>query len=65
MEGADYVSTTYPFSSAGFWWHDHKMNALCDAGATVEKVTRRVNGGTNGLADRQKYYNKACTVFPG
>jgi putative chitinase len=65
MEGVDYVSTIYPFSSAGFWWHNNKMNALCDAGATVEKVTRRVNGGTNGLADRQKYYNKACKVFPG
>jgi putative chitinase len=65
MEGVDYVSTTYPFSSAGFWWHKNNMNALCDKGATVEQVTRRVNGGINGLQDRINYYNKACKFIPG
>ena len=64
MEGVSYVSTIYPFTSAGFWWHNNKMNALIDSGASVEKVTRRVNGGINGLSDRQKYYNKALKVFP-
>jgi len=65
MNGVDYVSTTYPFSSAGFWWHNNEMNALCDRGASVEAVTTRVNGGTNGLADREAYYQKACQVIPG
>ena len=65
MNGVDYVSTTYPFSSAGFWWHNNDMNALCDRGASVEAVTRRVNGGTNGLGDREAYYQKACQVSPG
>jgi putative chitinase len=64
MEGVNYVSTTYPFSSAGFWWHKNNMNALCDKGATVEQVTRRVNGGINGLQDRINYYNKACKLIP-
>lgn len=64
MEGVNYVSTTYPFTSAGFWWHNNNMNALCDSGATVEQVTRRVNGGLNGLADRKAYYQKALKVFP-
>lgn len=59
MEGCDYVSQTYPFSSAGFWWHNNSMNALCDSGAAVEDVTRRVNGGQNGLDDRKSYYEKA------
>ncbi len=64
MDGVDYVSTTYPFTSGGFWWHNNNMNALCDRGATVEEITRRVNGGLNGLADRQAYYEKAIKVFP-
>jgi predicted chitinase len=59
MEGCAYVAQTYPFTSAGFWWHNNDMNALCDEGATVEDVTLRVNGGTNGLCDRQRYYDKA------
>lgn len=65
MNGVSYVSTTYPFSSAGFWWHNNGMNALCDRGASVEQVTRRVNGGINGLDDREAYYQKACEVIPG
>jgi putative chitinase len=64
MEGVNYVASVYPFTSAGFWWHNNKMNSLIDGGASVTQVTRRVNGGTNGLADRQKYYAKAIKVFP-
>lgn len=64
MEGVDYVSVTYPFTSGGFWWHNHNMNALCDRGATVEEITYRVNGGYNGLAERETYYQKALKVFP-
>lgn len=64
MQGCDYVASTYPFSSAGFWWMNNHMNALCDSGASVEQVTKRVNGGYNGLADREAYYQKACSVIP-
>jgi putative chitinase len=28
MEGVDYVAETYPFTSAGYWWMDNKMNEL-------------------------------------
>jgi putative chitinase len=64
MDGHRYVASVYPFTSAGYFWHNNKMNALIDSGASVEKVTRRVNGGINGLSDRQQYYNKALKVFP-
>ncbi|MGC8710959.1 MAG: glycoside hydrolase family 19 protein [Leptodesmis sp.] len=63
MEGCDYVAQTYPFTSAGFWWHNNGMNSLCDQGATVEQITLRVNGGYNGLQDRRAYYKKACAVI--
>lgn len=63
MEGCDYVAKIYPFTSAGFWWHNNGMNALCDRGATVKEITKKVNGGYNGLADRQFYYNRACQVI--
>ena len=59
MGGVDYVAKTYPFTSAGFWWHNNRMNDLCDRNPSVEEVTRRVNGGYNGLADR-KYYHGRC-----
>jgi putative chitinase len=60
MEGCDYVAEVFPFSSAGFWWDQNKMNELCDRpDVTVEMVTRRVNGGVNGLADRIDFYEKA------
>jgi putative chitinase len=39
------------------------MNALCDRGANVEEITRRVNGGLNGLSDREAYYAKALKIF--
>ena len=59
MEGVNYVAENYPFTSAGFWWYNNKMNELCDLDPTVEQVTRKVNGGYNGLDDRKKYYAKA------
>lgn len=59
MGGSDYVATNYPFVASGFWWHKNGMNELCDRGATVAQVTKRVNGGYNGLKDRQMYYDPA------
>ena len=56
MEGVDYVANTYPFTSAGFWWQSNFMNSFCDSGASVRDVTIRVNGGLNGLSDREHYY---------
>ncbi len=63
MEGVSYVAKNYPWSSAGFWWKNNKMNDLCDRDPSVVAVTKRVNGGTSALSQRQKYYDKACTIF--
>ena len=63
MEGVEYVAENLPFTSAGYWWEDNKMNELIDSGADVLAVTKRVNGGTNGLADRQHYYDICLSVL--
>ena len=63
MNGVDYVAENYPFTAAGFWWQDNDMNELIDNGADVLAVTKRINGGTNGLADRQQYYDTCMEVI--
>lgn len=63
MNGVNYVADNYPWRSAGFWWYSNNMNDLCDKGASVEEVTKKVNGGYNGLAERKKYYNICAEIF--
>lgn len=48
-------------SAAGFW-HDHDLNALADR-RDFARITRRINGGTHGAADRGARYAKALRVF--
>lgn len=48
--------------SAGWFWKTHGLNELADAGDQV-KVTRRINGGTNGLADRLALFEVAKRVL--
>ena len=40
--------------SAGDYWDHHKLNVLADAGShdSFVTMTRRINGGVNGLGDR-------------
>jgi putative chitinase len=66
MTGAAYVAARYPFTSAGLWWQQNGINALVDAGATVRKVSARVNGRdpANGLADREACYQRAVAAIP-
>ena len=48
--------------SAGWFWQSRGLNALADAGDQVA-VTRRINGGTNGLAERLAYFKTAQRVL--
>jgi predicted chitinase len=51
------------FRIAGLFWSKKGLNQLADL-ATAEafkEITRRINGGTNGLADRQSFYATART----
>ncbi|MGK5011304.1 glycoside hydrolase family 19 protein [Janthinobacterium sp. MDB2-8] len=48
--------------SAGWFWQSRGLNAMADAGDQVA-VTRRINGGTNGLAERLAYFKTAQKVL--
>lgn len=48
---------------AAAYWASRNLNRLADAG-DVEGVTRGINGGVNGLADRQRLYSLALAVLP-
>ena len=53
------VATKYPMMSAAFFFNSNRLWTICDRGAddnVVLALTRRVNGGTNGLADRLKHF---------
>lgn len=48
--------------SAGWYWSNNNLNALCDAGLFKE-LTKRINGGYNGYADRYKLFQRAFDVI--
>lgn len=55
------VAVKYPLASAAWFWSKNGLNAIADKGATdlvVTSVTKRVNGGTIGLADRIKHFKE-------
>ena len=47
---------------SAIWWTRAKLNALVDAGRE-DDVTRRINGGTNGLADRRARVARAKAML--
>ena len=57
----DLVSSKYALASAAWFWSKNGLNRLADVGATdtaVTSITKRVNGGTIGLADRIKHFKE-------
>jgi putative chitinase len=59
----DLVATPrYAALTAGFFWQTHKLNQYADARDFVT-MTKKINGGTIGLADRQKHIAHALEVL--
>jgi putative chitinase len=57
----DVVSGKYALLSAAWFWSNNGLNKLADGGSTdavVTSITKRVNGGTIGLADRIKHFKE-------
>lgn len=48
--------------SAAWYWQTHGCNELADAG-DFDAITRRINGGINGLADRAALFEGARQAF--
>ena len=59
----DLVATPrYAALSAGFFWNTQKLNNLAD-NQDIKMMTKKINGGFIGLADREKHYNHALSVL--
>ena len=63
MSNPDLVSTEFAFESAIFFFDKNSLWSICDKGVNKDSIlalTKRINGGTHGLADREektfKYY---------
>ena len=50
------------FRIAALFWKNRGLNPLADA-QNFREITRRINGGYRGLADREKYFDRAKAVL--
>ena len=62
-EAAVYVATEKgAVESACWFWDANKLNTIADTDDVV-KMTKKINGGNIGLADRQTRYSKAMQIL--
>lgn len=52
----------YAAGSAAWFWLQHNLNRFADRGDFVG-LTRAINGGTNGIADRRALWERAKTAL--
>jgi putative chitinase len=53
----DLVANKYAFDSALFFFENNRLWSICDRGTddlVILALTKRINGGTNGLSDRKE-----------
>ena len=63
VQNPDLVSEPdYAVLAACWFWHKNRLNDICDAGDVV-KLSKRINGGTHGLADRINRWNTCIDLF--
>lgn len=53
------------FRVAALFWSRNGLNELADQGSadSFRQITRRINGGFNGLAERQQFFARACEAL--
>lgn len=52
----------YALLSACWYWEKNNLNSLCDK-KDIVGMTKRINGGVNGLEDRKLHWNTALKVL--
>lgn len=52
----------YAALSAGWFWQKEGLNTLADKGDFLA-ITKRINGGTNGLEEREALYKRGLEVL--
>jgi len=55
MDGVDYVSNTYPFTSARIWIEENDLLNIC-LNKGFDACCQKINGGWNGYDDRLAKY---------
>jgi putative chitinase len=61
VSNPDLVASKYALLSAAWFFHKNALHKIADEGSAdvvVQKITKRVNGGTIGLADRIKHFKE-------
>ena len=64
-QAAEYVATEKgAIESACWFWNNKKLNAIADQ-CDIVKMTKKINGGDIGLADRTSRYENAMELLTG
>jgi putative chitinase len=64
-QAAEWLETKEGALASALWfWNTNKLNAVADTG-NVAALTKRINGGDIGLADRQTRYSRAMAALTG
>jgi putative chitinase len=66
LSNPDKVATHYPLLSAAWFFTKNGLHKMADQGSTdavVTQITKRVNGGTIGLADRIKHFKEYFSLL--
>lgn len=64
FENPDWVTSDRDFAlmSAIWFWNKNQLNVQADSG-DIKLMTKKINGGYNGLEDRIKHYNEAIHLL--
>ena len=62
-EASQYLETFEGAAQSACWfWETNKLNVEADAG-DIKKMTKKINGGYIGLADRESHYHHALHIL--